>query len=80
MDQNSRRSFFKHVAALTGAVVIAPSLISTFAQAEEKRRAKKDAGADGGLPLVDPTKGMAASLHYAHTHADVKDASLKIVG
>lgn len=32
---------------------------------------------DADLPLVEPGKGMAASLNYANSNADVKDAKLK---
>lgn len=74
---NSRRNFFK-VAAVSGLSLLA---VSSIAQAEEKRRAKPAAGggnADLDLPLVEPGKGMAASLNYQHSHADVKDKALKV--
>jgi hypothetical protein len=66
----TRRNFLK-----TAAVTL---LIPALAQAEQKRGKKPSAGGDADLPLVEPGKGMAQSLNYANTHADVKDAALKI--
>lgn len=80
---NSRRGFFKQAAALMGAAVLAP--MTGFAGNE--RRGGGDAaaatpaaggGADLNLPLVEPGKGMAASMNYQFDHKAVKDAAMKI--
>ncbi len=71
---NSRRMFIKSAVVSIGAVT-ATAALSSNAFAEEKRRPKKSGG--DALPLVEPGKGMAAGVKYAHTHADIKDASLK---
>jgi hypothetical protein len=74
---NSRRSFVKIAMALVGATVVLPQLLS----AQEKRRAKPAAGGAGGdlaLPLVEPGKGMAASVNYQNDHSAVKEAALKV--
>jgi hypothetical protein len=79
---NSRRGFFKQAAALVGAALLAP----LAAQAANERRGGGDAtpasgggaGGDLGLPLVEPGKGMAASLHYHFKSTDEKDPALKI--
>lgn len=74
---NSRRNFFK-VAAVSGFSLLA---MTSLVNAQEKRRAKPAAGGGGGdtdLPLVVPGQGMAASVNYQHSHADIKDKSLKV--
>jgi hypothetical protein len=82
---NSRRGFFKQAAALVGAAVLVPI---TGMAANERRGGGNAAapaapaagggGADLNLPLVEPGKGMAASLNYHYKNTDVKDAALKI--
>ncbi|OFZ28968.1 MAG: hypothetical protein A2622_12780 [Bdellovibrionales bacterium RIFCSPHIGHO2_01_FULL_40_29] len=67
--KNQRRDFLKTMLVAVGASVLMPKL--SFAQ--ERRRGS---GA-GDLPLVEPGKGMAATLHYQHKTSDVKDAKLK---
>ena len=75
---NSRRSFVKIALTAVGAAAILPQ----FVNAQEKRRAKPGAAAAGGgdlgLPMVEPGKGMAASVNYQTDHNAVKDAALKI--
>ncbi len=71
---NSRRTFLKSAAISVGAMA-ATAAISSQALAEQKRKSKKAGGDE--LPLVEPGKGMAAGVKYAHTHADIKDASVK---
>lgn len=59
-----RREFFKNMAGITGAAVIAPLLLTTFkAQAEESRRKKPDA-AGGGIEMVDPKDTTAKGVQY----------------
>jgi hypothetical protein len=83
MANASRRVFFKKLVSLTGAALLAPHLIGSIAGAEEKRRAKKDAGGatetgDLAFPFVDPSKDTGAALKYHHKNSEVKDAALKI--
>lgn len=77
MQNNSRRNFFKTLAGFSGLALLAPSFLGSIANAEEGRRAKKDAapkaaagGGDTSLPLVEPGKGMAESVKYVHQSAD----------
>jgi hypothetical protein len=70
MFEQSRRGFFKTVAAIGGLALLAPL---SKVQAEEGRKK-----ADGDLPLVEPGKDMAATVNYQHKGADVKDAKLKV--
>jgi len=79
---NSRRGFFKQAAALVGAAVLAP--VTGFA-ANDRRGGGDTAaapaaggGADLNLPLVEPGKGLAASMNYHFKGSEVKDAKLKI--
>jgi hypothetical protein len=78
---NSRRHFFKQAAAMCGAALLAP--VTGFA-ANERRGGGSSAAtaaagnADLNLPMVEPGKGMAASMNYHYKNTDVKDAALKI--
>jgi hypothetical protein len=85
-SNTSRRQFFKTAAAFGGLALLMPALVQG---AEERRRAAPAAGgaapdaaaggnADLNLPLVKPGEGMAATLHYQHTHKDIKDKSLMV--
>lgn len=81
---NSRRGFFKQAAALVGAAILTPMVTN----AANERRGGGDsaaapaagggAGGDLNLPLVEPGKGMAASLNYHYKNTDVKDKALTI--
>lgn len=80
---NSRRGFFKQAAALVGAAVLVPM---TGLAANERRGGgaatpatpAAGGGGDLNLPMVEPGKGMAASMNYHYKNTDVKDAALKI--
>lgn len=74
----TKREFLAHLGLVTGAAFMATKILSTPAQAQEKRRgAKKEAapGKDIDLPWVDATKGTALALAYHAAHKDAeKDA------
>lgn len=72
----NRRDFFKHsVGVAAGFLLLTPFL----AQAQNRRkRDEKATGATSGLALLDPKDPAAKNLNYAETHAEVKDAKLKI--
>ena len=79
---SSRREFFQKAAALSGVALLSTNFMGLSALAEEKRRAKKDAGAASGggdldLPLAVPGQGNAGPMNYQHQHSDVKNAALK---
>lgn len=58
-----RREFFKTIAGMTGAAVVAPLLLTTLkAQAEESRRKKPETA--GGVELVDPKDTVAKGVQY----------------
>lgn len=79
-QENSRRSFVKLALGLGGFALLG----SAPALAQERRRTAKPGGAaagaggDANLPLVEPGKGMAASVQYHHKNTEVKDAKLKV--
>ena len=62
----SRRRFFVQVLGITGAAVLAPTLL----KAQEKRRSAAPAAGGGALPLVDPKDPVAKAVKY------VEDAKL----
>ncbi len=71
----NRRGFLQ----LSGAVLIAPMVISAVAGAEEKRRGSPAGGAAASgaakeldLPLVEPGKDAALAMRYYHSHAEAK--------
>lgn len=76
----TKREFLTQLVTVTGASVVAAQMLASNAFAQEKRRgAKKEepkgdakAGKGTDLPMVEPGKGMAASLAYHHTHADAE--------
>lgn len=73
----TRRQLLKSLPAVVGLGLLGTS---SFASAQERRRAKKaDAGeAAGTLAPVDPAKDpMAKSVNYVEKHADLKKAELK---
>jgi hypothetical protein len=79
---NSRRGFFKQAAAVLGAAILTPVIGRA---ANERRGGGGEAaapaaggGGDLNLPLVEPGKGMAASLNYHYKNTDVKDKALTI--
>ena len=58
-----RREFFKNMAGIAGAAVIAPILLTTIkSHAEEGRRKKADAA--GGSEMVDPNEATAKAVQY----------------
>lgn len=77
--KTTRRAFFKFGLGWMGAGLVAPSFLSSFALAEERRRPKKPGGeaANAALKLVEPGKGMAASVNYVHKTSDIKDVKHK---
>ncbi len=76
MSQLTRRSFFKGMASALGLVLVSGSLTSAFAQGRKKKEAAETTSK--APKLVEPGKGMAANVNYQHSHADVKDAALKV--
>lgn len=73
-NNTNRRQALKQLAVAAGLAVLAPKALA------EKRRGSGGGaagGADANLPLVEPGKGMAASINYVEKHADLKDAKLK---
>lgn len=58
-----RREFFKNLAEISGAAVIAPILFTTVqGNAEESRRKKADAA--GGSDMVAPGDAVAKAVQY----------------
>ena len=79
MSSINRRQFFRHLAQMSAAVVVAPmavrALFTSEAQAEQKRPARPAAGGDakapaagGGAPLVDPNDATAKAVGYVEDH------------
>lgn len=75
--QNSRRDFFKKVAGIASAVVVAPAVVNGLFSSVANAEGKRGGAAGGGLPLVEPGKDMAATVNYVHNAKDIKDAKLK---
>jgi hypothetical protein len=69
---STRREALKKMATLSAVALVAPKVF-----AEKRRGGGAAAGGDANLPLVEPGKGMAASVNYFHRHEDIKDAKLK---
>lgn len=77
-----RRTFVKNAMGIMGMGFILPSRLMSFGQearAEEKRRGGGVGTntAELSLPMVEPGKGMAASLTYVSKNSEVKDAKIK---
>lgn len=76
----NRRAFFKNIAGLAGAALLAPALLQSVfstAQAEQKRPARPGAAgaaAGGGLALVDPNEPTAKAVKYVEDHTKAPEA------
>jgi len=58
-----RRDFFKNIAGITGAIAVAPILLTALKSNAEGRRGKK-ADAAGGSDMVDPNETTAKAVQY----------------
>jgi len=92
-QKHNRRGFFLQLTQALGLVFLAPGIFASRARAEEQRRRARG-GEGGGAtsstpplggetdvskwPLVEPGKGSAVAVNYAHKHSDVKDKALKV--
>ncbi|WP_413293722.1 high-potential iron-sulfur protein [Bdellovibrio sp. HCB185ZH] len=76
----NRRGFFKTLASVAGAAVIAPTLLRAFsseAQAQEKRRGAAPSGgaaAGGAMPMVDPNDSVAKAVKYVEDYKKAPEA------
>lgn len=67
----NRRGFFSTIAKVVGVAVVAPSVLSSVAQAQAKRGA---APAAGGPALVDPNDTVAKAVKYVEDAKKSKDS------
>ena len=81
MNNINRRQFFVRIAQLSAAVVVAPlavrGLLTSTAQAEQKRPARPGAApaASGGpAPMVDPNDATAKAVGYVEDHTKSANA------
>lgn len=84
MSSINRRQFFRHLAQMSAAVVVAPlavrAIFTSEARAEQKRPARPGAGnspgasAGGAAPLVDPNDAVAKAVGYVEDHTKVPAA------
>lgn len=74
--QTNRRGFFKNSLGFAGVLATAPSILSALLTSTSSSVAKA-ADTCGAATLVEPGKGMAASVNYHNKFSEVKDAKLK---